>query len=182
KDPLSKFWATYKTVSDEYDDDMLERCNKNMDIILIFAGLFATVNIAFMLAMQLNPSDTTNVLLAQFILNIPDGHSATQPMIRLSSTGFSSSKLWMQVLMYASLALTLLAAYGAVMGKQWLGHYKTTHFGGGSIQDRYEQRHCKFQELKAWQFKNVLWSFPVLLQISLLLFALSLGAMLWTQQ
>ncbi|KAG1800066.1 uncharacterized protein BJ212DRAFT_1400971 [Suillus subaureus] len=33
---LSKFWATYKTVSDEYDDDMLERCNGNMDIVLIF--------------------------------------------------------------------------------------------------------------------------------------------------
>ncbi|KAG1882263.1 hypothetical protein F4604DRAFT_1542621, partial [Suillus subluteus] len=119
KDPLSKFWATYKTVSDEYDDDMLERCNKNMDIVLIFAGLFATVNIAFIIAMQLNPSDTTNILLAQFILNIPDGRSATQPTISPSSTGFSSSKLWMQALAYASLALTLLAAYAAVMGKQW---------------------------------------------------------------
>jgi hypothetical protein len=36
KDALSKFWAAYKTVSGEYDDDMLERCNGNMDIVLIF--------------------------------------------------------------------------------------------------------------------------------------------------
>ncbi|KAG1822040.1 uncharacterized protein BJ212DRAFT_1264302, partial [Suillus subaureus] len=36
KDQLSKFWTAYKTVSDEYDDDMLERCNGNMDIVLIF--------------------------------------------------------------------------------------------------------------------------------------------------
>ncbi|KAG1851572.1 hypothetical protein DFJ58DRAFT_640081, partial [Suillus subalutaceus] len=119
KDPLSKFWAAYKTVSDEYDDDMLERCNENMNIVLIFAGLFATVNTAFIIAMQLNPSDTTNVLLAQLIQNISDGRSATQPTIPPSSTGFSSSKLWMQALAYASLAWNLLAAYGAVMGKQW---------------------------------------------------------------
>ncbi|KAG2035931.1 hypothetical protein BDR03DRAFT_840980, partial [Suillus americanus] len=119
KDALSKFWATYKTVSDEYDDDMLERCNGNMDIVLIFAGLFATVNTAFIIAMQPNPSDTTNVLLVHLMLNISNGPSATQPMILPLSTGLSSSKLWMQALAYASLAFSLLAAYGAVMGKQW---------------------------------------------------------------
>ncbi|KAG1817484.1 uncharacterized protein BJ212DRAFT_135370 [Suillus subaureus] len=88
----------------------------------------------------------------------------------------------MQALAYASLGFNLLAAYGAVMGKQWLGHYKTNRFGHGSLQDRCQQRHRKFQELKTWRFENVLQSFPVLLQISLLLFGLSLGAMLWTQQ
>ncbi|KAG1882252.1 hypothetical protein F4604DRAFT_1533986, partial [Suillus subluteus] len=119
KDALSKFWATYKTVSDEYDDDMLERCNGNMDIVLIFAGLFATVNTAFIIAMQPNPSDTTNDLLVQLIHNISNGRPATQPNILASSTGLSSSKLWMQALAYASLAISLLAAYGAVMGKQW---------------------------------------------------------------
>ncbi|KAJ8582890.1 hypothetical protein M405DRAFT_711260, partial [Rhizopogon salebrosus TDB-379] len=36
QDPLSKFWAAYKKVSGDYDGDMLERCNGNMDIVLIF--------------------------------------------------------------------------------------------------------------------------------------------------
>lgn len=36
KDIRSKFWAAYKKVSGEYDNDMLERCNGNMDIVLIF--------------------------------------------------------------------------------------------------------------------------------------------------
>jgi hypothetical protein len=36
KDATSKFWAAYKKVSSDYDDDMLERCNSNMDIVLIF--------------------------------------------------------------------------------------------------------------------------------------------------
>lgn len=182
KDALSKFWAAYKIVSDEYDDDMLERCNENMQIVLIFAGLFATVNTAFIIAMQPNPIDTTNALLVQLVQNTSDGRSITQPTILPRSTGFSSSKFWMQALAYASLGFNLLAAYGAVMGKQWLGHYKTNRFGHGSLQDRCQRRHRKFQELKTWRFENVLQSFPVLLQISLLLFGLSLGAMLWTQQ
>ncbi|KAG1822039.1 uncharacterized protein BJ212DRAFT_939003 [Suillus subaureus] len=132
--------------------------------------------------MQPDPIDTTNVLLLKLIQNTSDSRSATQPTIILSSTGFSSSGLWVQALAYASLGLNLLAAYGAVMGKQWLGHYKTTRFDGGSNKDRCQQRHRKFQELETWRFENVLRSFPVLLQISLLLFGLSLGAMLWMQQ
>ncbi|KAG1734111.1 hypothetical protein EDB19DRAFT_1594655, partial [Suillus lakei] len=119
KDGLSKFWASYKTVSGEYDDDMLERCNGNMDIVLIFAGLFSAVNTAFIIATQQNPSDTTNVLLVQLIQTTFNGSPAAQPTIPLPSPGFSSSKPWMQALAYASLAFSLLAAYGAVMGKQW---------------------------------------------------------------
>jgi hypothetical protein len=38
QDALSKFWAAYKKVSSEYDSDMLERCNGNMDIVLIFVS------------------------------------------------------------------------------------------------------------------------------------------------
>jgi hypothetical protein len=36
KDTLSRFWAVYKKFSGEYDDNMLERCNSSMDILLIF--------------------------------------------------------------------------------------------------------------------------------------------------
>jgi hypothetical protein len=32
----SKFWATYKKVSNEYDDDFLDRANDDMGIILTF--------------------------------------------------------------------------------------------------------------------------------------------------
>jgi hypothetical protein len=40
KDPQSKFWASYQKVSSQYDDEMLERCNGNMDIVLIFVRVF----------------------------------------------------------------------------------------------------------------------------------------------
>jgi hypothetical protein len=36
----SKFWATYKRVSNEHDDDFLERANDDMGIILTFVSSF----------------------------------------------------------------------------------------------------------------------------------------------
>ncbi|KAG0692534.1 hypothetical protein DFH29DRAFT_839729, partial [Suillus ampliporus] len=119
KDVRSKFWAAYKKVSGEFDDNMLETCNGNMDIILIFAGLFSTVNTAFIIAMQPNPVDTTNALLVQLIQITVNGTSAAQPATISPITSYSSSNFWMQALGYMSLALGLLAAFGAVLGKQW---------------------------------------------------------------
>jgi hypothetical protein len=45
KDPLSKFWASYQKVSSQYDDEMLERCNGNMDMVLIFVRNFHSFSI-----------------------------------------------------------------------------------------------------------------------------------------
>ncbi|KAJ8595401.1 hypothetical protein M405DRAFT_929554 [Rhizopogon salebrosus TDB-379] len=107
KDATSKFWAAYKKVPSEYDDDMLERWNSNMDIVLIFAGLFSAVNTAFIIAMQPNPVDTANVLLAQLVQISLNGSSVAQPMIISPSTGYSSSDFWTQALAYTSLVLVI---------------------------------------------------------------------------
>ncbi|KAJ8581346.1 hypothetical protein M405DRAFT_832717 [Rhizopogon salebrosus TDB-379] len=58
KDIESRFWATYKKVSNEYDDDFLERGNDDMAIILTFTtwtGVFSTGNSTFIVGMQPNP-------------------------------------------------------------------------------------------------------------------------------
>ncbi|KAJ8590081.1 hypothetical protein M405DRAFT_711786, partial [Rhizopogon salebrosus TDB-379] len=111
--------ATYKKVSNEYDDDFLERANDDMAIILTFAGLFSAVNSTFIVGMQPNPGDTTNALMVQLIKIAVDGSSVVNLSDLSSSTGYSSSTAWMQALAYASLSFSVLAAFGAVMGKQW---------------------------------------------------------------
>ncbi|KAG2757223.1 hypothetical protein P692DRAFT_20825172 [Suillus brevipes Sb2] len=64
KDANSKFWATYKKVSTEYDDDFLKWANDDIGIMLTFAGLFSAVNSTFIIGMQPNPGDTTNALFS----------------------------------------------------------------------------------------------------------------------
>ena len=131
--------------------------------------------------MQPNPVDTTNILLVQLTMITLYGPSAALPLMLSSSTDYSS-KFWTLALAYASLAFSLLAAFGAVLGKQWLGYYKTNRYDRGSLADRCKQRHRKFQKLQKWKFENVLQSFTVLIQLSLFLFGISLGVAMWTKQ
>ncbi|KIJ61572.1 hypothetical protein HYDPIDRAFT_56549, partial [Hydnomerulius pinastri MD-312] len=62
-----QFWATYAKEASEYDTEFLEKYKNDMDIVLIFAGLFSAVATTFIAAMQPtlspDPSDTTNALL-----------------------------------------------------------------------------------------------------------------------
>ncbi|KAG1724654.1 uncharacterized protein EDB91DRAFT_124909 [Suillus paluster] len=105
----------------QYDDDFLERANDDMSIILTFAGLFSAVNSTFITGMQPNPGNTTNALLLYLIQVTVDPNAPHDISNSISSpTGYSSSTVWMQTLAYASLAFSVLAAFGAVMGKQWL--------------------------------------------------------------
>ncbi|KAG1805477.1 uncharacterized protein BJ212DRAFT_1469058, partial [Suillus subaureus] len=164
KDDNSKFWATYKKVSTEYDDNFLERANDDMGIILTFAGLFSAVNSTFIVGMQPNPGDTTNALLLYLIQITVNGPNSVPNINTLSSsTGFSSSTVWVQTLAYSSLAFSVLAAFGAVLGKQWLNSYKSVR-GRGTLEERGMQRQRKLDGLEYFRLQTVLQAFLVLLQ------------------
>lgn len=86
--------------------------------------------------MQPNLGDTTNALLVQLIQITVNGPGFTTDITYLSSSvGFSSSNVWMQVLAYASLAFSVLATFGAVLGKQWLKSFKSIR-AQGSLEER----------------------------------------------
>jgi hypothetical protein len=132
--------------------------------------------------MQPNPADTTNFLMLQLIKIVAEGPDAVNDINGLpSSTDYPSSTVWIQTLAYASLSFSVLAAFGAVMGKQWLNSFKASR-GRGSLEERGFQRQKRLDGLEYWHLQTVLRAFLVLLQISLLLFGLSLSANMWTQQ
>ncbi|OJA08595.1 hypothetical protein AZE42_07128, partial [Rhizopogon vesiculosus] len=102
KDVESRFWATYKRVSNEHDDGFLGRANDDMAIILTFAGLFSAVNSTFIIGTQPNPSNTTNALIVTLINITANGPNAGVDISNLSSsTDYSSATVWMQTLAYA---------------------------------------------------------------------------------
>lgn len=119
--------------------------------------------------------------MLQLITVIAKGPGAVNIDDLSSSTGYPPSTVWTQTLSYASLAFSVLAAFGAVMGKQWLNSYKAAR-GRGSLEERGMQRQEKLDGLERWKLKTVLGAFLILLQISLFLFGLSLSANMWSQQ
>ncbi|KAG2360011.1 hypothetical protein BDR07DRAFT_177173 [Suillus spraguei] len=182
KDPKSCFWVTYTREATDHDAEFLDKYQSDMDIVLIFAGLFSAVNTGFIVQMQSNlspdPLSTTNVLLGMLLqaTNSSFVPQSTQPYAPWQGPG--SSVIWVQSLTYASLCASLLAALGAVLGKQWLSNFKRS--GRGTIDDRARQRQMKIDGLRAWHFDSVLQFLPSLLQISLLLFGIALSASMWT--
>jgi hypothetical protein len=152
------------------------------------SGLFSAVSTSFIVAMESNlspdPSETTNALLTQLV-QIGLGNfveAGSTPVAPASTWSLPASTLWIQMIAYASLSMSLLAAFGAVLGKQWLGYYKSNRYGRGSQEERGKRRQEKFDGLVTWYFDAVVQSFPVLLQISLLLFGIALGAKIWSEQ
>jgi len=118
--------------------------------------------------------NSTNILLLQLVQN-------TSPNATTSVSGSVATATWFEGFSYVALSFSLLAAFGAVLGKQWLSHYKCNNVHG-SLEERGKLRQQKWDGLEAWHFHAVLQSFPVLLQISLLLFGLALSAFVWSQQ
>jgi hypothetical protein len=97
-------------------------------------------------------------------------------------TGPNSTVIWIHTFAYTGLSAGLLAAFGAVLCKQWLGYFKTSRFGWGSIDERCKQRQRKHDGLETWHFNTIIAFLPTLLQLSFLFFGIALAAHTWTQQ
>ena len=83
-----------------------------------------------------------------------------------------------QCLLYASLFASLLAAFIAMLGKQWLNKYDSIDLRGSAI-ERSRDRQRKLNGIKAWYFDQVIGSLPVMLQAALLLLGCALSKYLW---
>ena len=74
--------------------------------------------------------------------------------------------------------MSLLAAFVAMLGKQWLNRY--LRHAGGSMVERCGDRQRKFDGLERWPFRNFIESLPIMLQIALLLLTCGLSRYVWS--
>ena len=81
-------------------------------------------------------------------------------------------------MLYSSLAATLLSAFLAMLGKQWLNRYASTDMRGTAV-ERSQDRQRKLDGIVAWYFDHVMQSLPLMLQIGLLLLGCALSRYLW---
>ena len=93
-------------------------------------------------------------------------------------TGPPPEIVTVQSLLYASLATSLLAAFLAMLGKQWVNRYVRNR--GGSAADKNRDRQRKLDGFEKWHFHLAIESLPVMLQVSLLLLGCALSQYLWT--
>ncbi|KAG8943811.1 hypothetical protein FRC04_002505 [Tulasnella sp. 424] len=169
------FYKYYDDLADELDDDMVTSLKSQLDGILIFAGLFAGVNSAFLAftlpQMSPDPTDDTNALLFQIMLG---GNSTIRSPADLPSASFSPTARThtINVLFSMSLTLALLGSFLAVLGQQWLVYYRKRS-GGGADHQRWEQLR-RYLGAKRWRLELVLDDIlPSVLQVALVIFCVA---------
>ena len=92
-------------------------------------------------------------------------------------TGPDSTIVHVQAVLFSSLAISLLAAFIAMLSKQWLSRYSESH---GSLTQRGRNRQRKIKGVTTWHFDLIMECLPLLLQVALLLFSYALSIYLLT--
>jgi hypothetical protein len=96
------------------------------------------------------------------------------------ATFVSDTTVRVQYTLFASLSVTLLAAFFAVLGKQWILYYRwVTTWGDGGVVDRGEKRQTKFMGLQTWKLHLIIESLPGMLQWALYFFGAGMAYYLW---
>ena len=147
------------------------------------AGLFSAVSSAFVIDVHSNlrpdPNEQSAALLRAILLTLNQsavpGEISTVPPIQENPP---SEIVTATCLMYASLLISLLAAFVAMLGKQWLNRYLRN--SGGSMIERCGDRQRKCDGLEKWPFHSFVESLPLMLQVSLLLLACGLCRHMWS--
>ncbi|KAG8871145.1 hypothetical protein FRB97_008967, partial [Tulasnella sp. 331] len=175
------FWAKYDRMATEFDKDTIKQLNGNLDVLLIFAGLFSAVNTAFIVPslnnLSAGPADQTNYLIQLLLIN-GTNKDFTPTELLVSPFVPSQAAVRQNSFFIASLGCSLLAAAGAVLAKQWLQYYERTG-QTGPIRHQGMERTKKFIGAQTWGLVRVVQSLPGLLLISLGLFATALVDYLW---
>ncbi|KAG8909082.1 hypothetical protein FRC01_007138, partial [Tulasnella sp. 417] len=164
-----EFFRHYDKIQDELDDEMVKGLKENLDGLLVFAGLFAGINSAFLAftidLVSSNPLDDISSLLQQLMAGLKSPMS-------LPSMLFTPSlrAIVVNALFTLSLSSALFASFFAVLGKQWLMLYRKKS-GGGVDQQRWEQLRRSLGA-ERWGLAPVLEVvLPGLIQTALVIFA-----------
>ena len=83
-----------------------------------------------------------------------------------------------QAILFASLSISFLSAFVAMLGKQWLTNYDLVDVRGSAL-ERGQNRQRKLDGTSTWKFDYVMESLPLMLQAALLLLGVALSRYLW---
>ena len=124
--------------------------------------------------LQPDPNEETAALLRVLIHKIDNTtFGGVTPVVPLWS-GPPRTIIQVQAILFASLAASLLSAFLAMLGKQWLNRYVSADKRGSTV-ERSRDRQRKLDGIVIWYFDHVMESLPLMLQAALLLLGCALS-------
>jgi hypothetical protein len=148
---------------------------------VVQAGLFSAILSTFLSgsiqSLLPNPSDTTNIYLANIQTSLqaiaagsPSPSLIPPPDIsfRPSATAIAQNLLWC-----SSLLLSISAAFGCLLAKQWSFSY-TSGLSSVGLGTKNRLRQHRLDGVYKWKMPEIITLLPLLLHLSLLLFVVGL--------
>ncbi|KAJ7108966.1 hypothetical protein C8R43DRAFT_183079 [Mycena crocata] len=183
EEATAKLWSVYIAEAEKYDKGLVESWKRDMEGLLIFAGLFSASLTAFIIESYktLTPdrTDQTVQLLAQISQQFSAAVNGTT-LIMPSSTPFvpSRSSLLCNICWFLSLGLSLASALIATLVEQWARDFIHKADMRSAPIIRARAYSFLYYGLKRFRMHNVVEVIPVLLHASVILFFSGLVAFL----
>ncbi|KAL1725741.1 hypothetical protein EV714DRAFT_277213 [Schizophyllum commune] len=181
-DSSARAWRVLLDEGQAYDAAMIEGWRDTLDVHLVFAGLFSAVVTTLVVqssqALQPDPSQTVIAMLSELIAvqrasaSGISVNAVPSSSLSVDSVTASAVDLWGNRLWFLSLALSLFAAFVAVLIKQWLQAYKRAV--SGHAKHRVLVRQYRLIGMRLWKVPFIIALLPTLLHGSLMLFSAGL--------
>ncbi|KAF8915693.1 hypothetical protein CPB85DRAFT_1410971 [Mucidula mucida] len=177
--PNARVWRTYEEEAAAYDAVMVGQSRDDLDVRLVFAGLFSAVVTSFLVQisqkLEADFSQMTAILMHDLVLVQlsmvagSSGPNLTAPSVDPTMVYSPDTiTVWINGLWAVSLAASLVVALAAVLVKQWLHHY--TSFPSGTPGTRSHIRQYRFMGLEKWRVSVIIGLLPIIMHASLALF------------
>ncbi|CDO77704.1 hypothetical protein BN946_scf184969.g55 [Trametes cinnabarina] len=190
-----KAWLDAAHLVKTYSDEMIERWSAEIDTYLVFAGLFSAVLTTFSVQSYplLQPPDPDPAVMilsqiSQQLGNLADHSSRMNSSQPASSDSPSAAQaapqevpqafVWLNILWFASLVVSLSSAFLGIMVKQWLNEFKSGL--SGKSREVARLRQYRLNNLVKWRVEHFVNAISVLLQFALIMFLVGLVILLWT--
>ncbi|PBK62917.1 hypothetical protein ARMSODRAFT_1024458 [Armillaria solidipes] len=182
--PNARVWRTYEDESRIHDANMVEESRDNVDVLLVFAGLFSAVVTTFVAQtyqnLQVDYAAMSASLLYESVLvqrAIANGSSVnsippSSPFNPTITFVPATTDVWVNGLWFTSLFLSLTTALVAVLVKQWLHHYVA--LPSGTPRERSFTRQFRHAGFQKWHVQVIIGLLPVLMHLALAIFLVGL--------
>ncbi|PBK83141.1 hypothetical protein ARMGADRAFT_872577, partial [Armillaria gallica] len=179
----ARVWRTYEDESRIHDANMVEESRDNVDVLLVFAGLFSAVVTTFVAqtSQSLQPDYAAmsasllyeSVLVQRAIANGSSVNSISPSPLNPTITFVpATTDVWVNGLWFTSLFLSLTTALVAVLVKQWLHHYVA--LPSGTPRDRSFTRQFRYAGFQKWRVQVIIGLLPVFMHLALAIFLVGL--------
>ncbi|KAG8754087.1 hypothetical protein FRC11_006874 [Ceratobasidium sp. 423] len=206
-EPNARVWKVYVDETDKADKELVEGWNRAMDVMLsecgvllqgcifskqlgfipVLAALYSAILTAFVIESAKDLKPDYAELSARALLTIsnsllsptstsPDNESsasqADPPGFAPTRTAVVVNTLW-----FLALGLSISVTLIAILAKEWCYSFITRRTGANLTQGRLRQK--RWDGIKWWKMEVIITMLPLLMHISLLLFAIGLSIYLW---